>query len=395
MRPRTIAVFTGGRADFGLLCPLMNAIAQHPRLRLQVLVGEFPGAMSHAERVAAEGLGVAAVLTLPLADDSPTAAAQAMGVALSEAAQALGRLRPDVLVLLGDRFETLAVAQAAMLQRVPIAHLHGGERTEGAIDEAIRHALTKLSHWHFVAAEAFRQRVIQLGESPARVWTVGATGLDAIAAAPQRSREDLARELGIALLHAPLLLVTYHPVTLRDEARSGAVQALLQAVEAVAGTAIITGVNADPGHAGIRSAIDALAARLPGRVLAVDSLGSQRYLALMRHADVVLGNSSSGLLEAPSLGVPSVNVGARQAGRPRAPSVIDCTEDAASILRALHQALAPAHRNLAARCVTPYGEPGAARRIVEHLASEPLTGLLHKHFHDLPTACEQAEPVSP
>jgi UDP-hydrolysing UDP-N-acetyl-D-glucosamine 2-epimerase len=326
-----------------------------------------------------------------LAGDSAVATSKSAALAMMGTAEALDRLRPDLLVLLGDRYELLAAAQAAVLARVPIAHVHGGETTEGAIDELIRHAVTKLAHLHFPAAEPYAQRLRQMGESPGRIWTVGAPALDNIAALEAVPREALEQHLGLTL-RSPSFLVTYHPVTTREDAGLHAMQLLLTALDECQGTVVVTGTNADPGASGIHQALARFAADRPDRVVLVESLGARRYLSLMAQIDAVVGNSSSGLLEAPAMGVPSVDIGARQQGRLRAPSVIHCDEDLGAIRAALALSLTGEQRALAVRRETPYGRPGAARRIVDVLESVSLSSLEKPFVNYLSTCTLSASP---
>ncbi|KPF68689.1 hypothetical protein IP84_08605 [beta proteobacterium AAP99] len=368
---RRIAFFTSTRADYGLLRPLMAEVAARPALALQVIVSGTHLSEAHGatwREIVADGFPIDARVEMMVAADDAESVAHAAAQVLSGVAGVLVRLRPDVLILLGDRFELLSAAQAAVLARVPIAHLHGGEATEGAIDESIRHAVTKLSHWHFAAAEPYAERIRQMGEAPGRVWNVGAPAMDNIASLEPVPKETLEAFLGISL-RAPAFLVTYHPVTLEEDGGLAAIQALLTALDTDAGSVVITGTNADPGGTAIRSSLQAFAGARPGRVVLVESLGARRYLSLMRHVDAVVGNSSSGLLEAPAIGVPTVDIGPRQQGRLRAPSVLHCGESAAEIRQALEKALSADHRAIAARCESPYGKPGAARRIVDLLAT--------------------------
>lgn len=377
-------MFTGTRAEYGLLYWLMKEIQADPALELQVIVSGAHLSAEYGEtwrQIVADGFPVSAKVHMLVSSDSSNAVTKSMGLGLIGMADALDQLAPDLLVLLGDRYEALVAAQAAMIARIPIAHIHGGETTEGAVDEAIRHAITKMSHLHFVAADPFRQRVIQLGENPERVWTVGAAGLDNIARLPRLMRAELAADLGIELA-SPLFLVTYHPVTLGDDASGSAMRALLEALDEFGGTVVLTGTNADSGGSALRRAAQEYAAARRGRALVVETLGARRYISLMECADVVVGNSSSGLLEAPAVGAPSVDIGARQAGRPRAPSVIHCGETRAEIVAALRQALGDEHKARARARHTPYGAAGAAQRICAVLASHPLQGILHKAFFD-------------
>ncbi len=372
---RRIAFFTSTRAEYGLLRPLMAEVASHPALALQVIASGTHLSEAHGAtwgEIVADGFPIDERVEMVIASDDPEDVALSAAKVLSGVADALARLKPDVLVLLGDRYELLAAAQAAVLARVPIAHIHGGEATEGAIDESIRHAVTKLSHWHFAAAEPYAERIRQMGEAQDRVWNVGALAMDNIAALDPEPKDALERFLGLTL-RAPAFLITYHPVTLEDDGGLAAMQALLSALDDVAGSIVITGTNADPGASAIRANLQVFADERPGRVVLVESLGARRYLSLMHHVDAVVGNSSSGLLEAPAVGVPTVDIGPRQQGRLRAPSVLHCGESAWEIRQALDTALSADHLAIAVRRESPYGRPGAARRIVDLLATVDLT----------------------
>ncbi|MDY0744258.1 UDP-N-acetylglucosamine 2-epimerase [Paucibacter sp. R3-3] len=387
MTPRRIAVFTSTRAEYGLLRPLMREIADRDGLVLRVIASGTHLSPQHGltrRDIEADGFLIDAAVDMLLTGDSAVATAKSAALAMMGTAEALDRLHPDLLVLLGDRYELLAAAQAAVLARVPIAHLHGGETTEGAIDESIRHAVSKLAHLHFPAAEPYAERLRQMGESPARIWNVGAPAMDNIAALDAVPREALEQHLGLTL-RSPSFLVTYHPVTLREDAGLGAMKALLTALDETGGSVVITGTNADPGASGIRQTLERFAAQRPGRVVLVESLGARRYLSLMAQVDAVVGNSSSGLLEAPAMGVPTLDIGSRQQGRLRAPSVLHCGEDLDAIRAALAQALSDDHRRLAQDRDTPYGRPGAARRIVDVLESVSLATLEKPFVNRTPT----------
>jgi UDP-hydrolysing UDP-N-acetyl-D-glucosamine 2-epimerase len=285
-----------------------------------------------------------------------------------------------VVVVLGDRYEVLAAATAALLLRIPVAHIHGGETTVGAVDEAIRHAVTKMSHLHFVAAEEYRRRVVQLGESPERVWTVGALGLDSIERLSPLDDAELYALLGGWDPGERPLLMTYHPATLGSVDPAEAARAVFAAVDAFPDVRVVaTEANADAGGRAVNAALREWGARDGARVRVVTSLGQRGYLTLMRRAGAVVGNSSSGILEAPALGVPTVNVGDRQRGRLRAPSVIDVDEDVESVRAGIARALEGSWS-----AETPYGTPGASGRILEVLLTHPLgRELLRKGFHDL------------
>jgi len=382
---RTIAVITGTRAEFGLLRNLMHELNQTPQVNLKVIVTGAHLSHAHGEticEIVAEGFEITETVDMLLTSDSRRAVGLSMGLGVIGLTGALDRMRPDLVVVLGDRYEILAAAQSAMILGIPIAHIHGGEVTEGAVDEAIRHAITKMSHLHFTAAEDFRTRVIQLGEMPERVWNVGATGLDNIPTLDMAPRAELEEALGITF-GTTLFLVTYHPVTL-GLAGESSVMALLDALHQQDDetSIVFTGANADAQGSQIDKAVAAFCKDHPKRTVQVASLGYRRYLSLMTIADVVVGNSSSGIIEAPSIGVPTVNIGPRQHGRPRARSVIDCNEDTGEISNAIAAALAPNWRNLAHQHETPYGTFGAGKRIAHILTTHSLEGLLRKRFHD-------------
>lgn len=380
---RHIAFFTSTRADYGLLRPVMMEVKSRPCLALQVIVSGTHLSEAHGatwREIAADGFPIDVRVEMAIEVDNAESSALSAAQVLSGVASALARLKPDVLVLLGDRYELLAAAQAAVLARVPIAHIHGGETTEGAIDDSIRHAVTKLSHWHFAAAESYAERIRQMGEAPSRVWNVGAPAMDNIAALDPVPKESLEAFLGLSL-RTPTFLVTYHPVTLEADGGLTAMHALLDALEVGCGSIVITGVNADPGASAIRASLRAFANAHPERVVLVESLGARRYLSLMCHVDAVVGNSSSGLLEAPAVGIPSVDIGSRQQGRLRAPSVLHCGESMMEIRQSLDAALSTGHREIAARRESPYGRPGAARCIVDLLETVDV-GALAKPFVD-------------
>lgn len=383
MKRRRIALVTGSRADWGLLAGLARRLAADPRFDLRIVA---TGA--HLERKMGRTLAeidrpIAARVPAPQKDDSKMAAAQATGKALAGFAEAFERMAPEMVVLLGDRFEIFAAAGAATLLGIPLAHIHGGELTLGAVDDALRHAITKMAHLHFTAAKPYAKRVIQMGEAPKRVFVTGAPGVDAIAETDFIDPARLGRDLGLAL-HHPLLLITYHPVTQRKDDEAKAVAALLAALDRFAKARIvITGVNVDPGRSKIARRLAAYATHHADRVSLHASLGQRRYLSVMALADVVIGNSSSGIIEAPALGVPTVDIGSRQGGRLKARSVIGAAESTPAIARAITRALDPAFRRSLRRQMLPYGGPGAAARMHAILAATDWSKLSPKPFHDL------------
>lgn len=384
---RRICVITGSRAEYGLLYRLLKEIRDDAEmeLRLAATGAHLSPKFGETYRVIeADGFTIDAKVDLHLSGDAPSHIAEAMGAAVTGMTEAFGRLKPDIAVVLGDRFEIFAAAQAAMLCRIPLAHIFGGELTEGAMDDAMRHAVTKMAHLHFVAAEAYRRRVIQLGESPERVFCVGATGLDNIARLDLLSRSGLEEAIG-RKLGKRFLLVTYHPATLMGT--STAIDELLAALDMFPDhNILITGVNADPGHQDIASKLESYAAGQPDRISLYASLGQLRYLSAVKHAEAVIGNSSSGIIEAPAMKTPTVNIGERQRGRLRGASVIDCGENRSEIIAAVRKAVSPEFRESVRNSPSLYGTPGASKRIKSVLKDFPLEGILIKRFHDLPAA---------
>ena len=383
---RKICVVTGTRAEFGFMRLLMQQIAGCDDLELQVvatgmhLSPEF--GMTYLEIVEA-GFVIDAKVEMLLSADSSSAVSKSMGLGMIGFADAYARLQPDLIVVLGDRFEIFAAAAAALIAGIPIAHLHGGETTEGAFDEAIRHSVTKMSHLHFVAADEYRRRVIQLGEQPERVFMVGGLGIDAIKQIKPMEREALEASLDFKL-GKHTVLVTFHPVTLEGQSSGRQMEELLAALSALEDTHIIfTMPNADTGGRELIDQVEDFVATHPN-ARAYTSLGQLRYLSCMRLVDAVVGNSSSGLAEAPSLGVATVNIGDRQKGRLRAHSVLDCAPDRAAIGAALQQAMSPAFRAKLIEAENPYGNGGASEKIAQILRTYPLEGILKKSFYNLP-----------
>ena len=380
---RKICVITGTRAEFGLMQSLMHGLKSAHDVELQVLVTGAHLVPSHGNtygEIQSAGFKIHAEVDMVLASDTPRAVGQSIGLGVIGLTKSLAELAPDLVVLLGDRYEVLAAAQSAMILRIPIAHIHGGEATEGVIDDAIRHCITKMSHLHFTSAEPFRRKVIQMGEQPSSVYTVGALGIDNIASLVPLPREAIEEFLGIRL-DAPVLLVTYHPLTLEADG-SASVDNLLEALAAQDDARIVfTGANADALGQEINARIRLFCVQRPERAVHVASMGIQRYLSLMSISEAVIGNSSSGLIEAPFIGVPTVNIGARQQGRLRGPSVVDCGDSTDAILSAIGRARSPELRAIAALRETPYGQPGASSKIVEVLREINLDGILFKEFY--------------
>lgn len=383
MTARKICVVTSTRAEYGLLFWLLKELQSDPAVDLQLIatgthLSEKFGMT--VQGIEADGFTVNARVPMSTDDDSPLGITKALASVTSGVGEALDRLQPDIVVLLGDRFEILGAAQAALIARIPIAHIHGGESTEGLIDEAVRHSVTKMAHLHFVAANEFRHRVMQLGENPQHVWTVGASGLDNIARLKLMDKSALEAKLNISL-KSPFFLFTFHPVTLDKTDQGQLVTQFLSAMVEVNGSVVITGVNADTGSKSIRSEIAKFADLYPDSIRVVETLGSLGYLSAVALSDAVVGNSSSGLLEAPALGVPTIDIGDRQRGRLRAPSVIHCNDNSLAFKQALQVALSDEHKATASLRCTPYGTPGSASRISKIIRDHPLDGLLFKKFY--------------
>ncbi len=382
---KKICVITGSRAEFGLLQGVLNGLKTAPDVHLQLIVTGAHLVSGHGktyQEIRAAGFEIDAEVDMLLASDSPRAVGQSLGLGVIGITNALSRLSPDLIVLLGDRYEALAAAQSAMVLRIPIAHLHGGEATEGLIDEAIRHSITKMSHIHFVSAEPFRQKVIQMGERPEAVYNFGAVGLDNIASLEPMARANL-EDFVRMKLNGPILLVSYHPITLDVEGAS-MVDNLLEALAKQDDTRIVfTGANADALGQDINARVKLFCDARPKQAVQVTSLGMRRFLSLMAISDAVIGNSSSGLLEAPFVGVPTVNIGDRQKGRLRGPAVVDCLDTTNAISSAISKARSKELRAIAARRETPYGKPGASAKIVKVLRTLDLDGILFKGFNKI------------
>ncbi|WP_340300676.1 UDP-N-acetylglucosamine 2-epimerase [Roseobacter sp. HKCCD5988] len=382
---RKICVITGTRAEFGLLRFVLLGLKEASDVHLQLIVTGahlVPEYGNTYDEIHSADFQIDAEVDMLLASNSSRAVGQSLGMGVIGITNALSRLSPDIIVLLGDRYEALAAAQSAMILGIPIAHIHGGEATEGLVDEAIRHSITKMSHVHFTAAEPFRKKVIQLGEHPSTVHNVGALGLDNIASLPHISRCEIEEFIGLKL-DAPTLLVTYHPLTL-DGCGTSSVDNLLMALAMQKDVRIVfTGANADAMGQDINARIRSFCKAKSETAVQVASLGVNRYLNLMAISDSVIGNSSSGLLEAPFLGVPSVNIGDRQRGRLTGPAVVNCSNTTEDIHAAIEKARSGELRAIAARRETPYGKPGASNKIVEILRTMNLSGILFKRFYKL------------
>lgn len=376
---RTIGVVTSARSDYGLYLPVLREIQAAADLKLELyvtgmhLAPEFGRTVEVIER---DGFQVTERVEMLVASDTAEGIAKSMGLGTIGFSQVFGRHRPDVLLILGDRFEMLAAASAALPFGMPLAHIHGGESTEGLIDEAIRHSLTKMSHLHFVTTEVYARRVVQMGEHPDRVVVSGAPGLDNVLSVQMPSLEELATQRGVHL-RQPFLLVTYHPVTLETERAAEHLDELIAALESTGMDILFTYPNADTDSRRIIERIEKFAQGNPRAQIAVN-LGTRFYFGVMAHAAAMVGNSSSGIIEAASFKLPVVDIGSRQRGRVAGPNVVRCEPNRTAILQALERARSLDLSGL----VNPYGDGHAAKRIVEKLRSVTLgPELLLKRFY--------------
>lgn len=383
---RKICVITGTRAEYGLLRLLMQGIRDDAQCELQLVATGMhlsPEFGSTYQAIEADGFCIDRKVEMLLSSDSAAGIGKSVGLGVIGFADVFEQLQPDLIVALGDRFEILAAATAALFTRIPVLHLHGGEVTEGAVDESMRHAITKMSHVHCVATEAYRRRVIQLGEQPERVHCVGGLGVDAIRQVRLLDRAELEASLDFKLKDRNLL-ITFHPATLDGESATDQMAELLAALGEMSDTGLLfTLPNADAGG---RQLIAMLQNFVAGHAnaRAYPSLGQVRYLSCMSYCDGVIGNSSSGLLEAPSLKKGAINIGDRQRGRLQAASIINCRPVRQEIGAAIAQLYSPAFQASLAKISNPYGDGGASERVLALIKQLELEDLVQKTFYDLP-----------
>ena len=387
---RKICVFTGTRADYGLLNGLMHEIAGSDDLCLQLLVtgSHLCGSFGMTVReIEADGFHIDKTVEILMASDSPTATSKAVGLGMIGYSEACAELSPDIVVILGDRFEAMAGAMAAVIAGVPIAHIHGGETTEGAIDEAFRHSITKMAFMHFTSTDRYRERVIQMGEDPRKVFSVGAPGLDRLDRPDLlRTRSEFETEIEFKLAERAVL-VTYHPETLDHEASEKRFAEILRALESFRDISIIfTYPNADPDGQIIIEMILQFVARHPDRAKAYASLGQRLYFSALHHMDGVIGNSSSGIIEAPSFDIGTIDIGDRQKGRVRAASVINCDANHQQISSAIQRILSVDFKNGLKAVTNPYRKANTAKAICQVLKTESIEGAPRKSFHDIPVS---------
>lgn len=385
---RKICVVTGTRAEYGLLSRLIRMIDESDKTQLQLIVTNMhlsPKYGNTYQEIEKDGFIIDYKIPIinETAADNAVTTIKSMATALSGFADAFNQLKPDLVVLLGDRYEILSAAEAALIERIPIAHIHGGEVTEGAYDDAIRHSVTKMSQLHFPTTDNHRKRIIQLGEQPERVFNVGSLGVENIKKLPLLSKEEIEKEIGFKI-DDNTILVTYHPVTLGNRTAKDDIDDFIAALEERKDLRVIfTMPNSDTGGQFIVDAINGFVARNADRAKAYKSLGVLRYLSVMKQVAAVVGNSSSGLLEVPSFGIPTLNIGDRQKGRTAAESVYNCAPDKESVLEGLNKVLSREFRELAYAVHNPYEKANTAEDIFKVISTFPLEGLNQKHFYDL------------
>lgn len=383
---RKICIITGTRAEYGLLRWVMQGIKDDNELTLQIIATGMhlsPEFGLTYKAIEQDGFQIDRKVEMLTSSDTSVGITKSIGLGVIGFSDALYDLQPDLIVVLGDRFEIFSAVSAALVARIPVAHLHGGEVTEGAFDEALRHSITKMSHLHFVAAERYRQRVIQLGEKPEHVFLVGGLGIDNIKRLQLLDRAALEASLDFKL-GIKNLLITFHPVTLETATAENQMQELLTALAQLEDTQLIfTLPNADTDGRSLIEMVQNFVKRHPN-ARAYASLGQLRYLSCIAQMDGVIGNSSSGLAEVPSFKKGTINIGDRQRGRLQADSVINCEPSQGSIARALTQLYSVDFQMSLAEVVNPYGEGGASAKIVKKLKYHPLKDIIKKTFYDLP-----------
>ncbi len=382
---RKICVVTGGRSDYGLLKWLMKAIQADKYLELQVIATGMhlsPKFGSTVNEIEQDGIKIDEKIECLDVGDSALDTASAMARTMIGCTEAYSRLRPDLVLVPGDRFEIFSAVAAALVSNIPVAHLHGGEVTSGAVDESFRHAITKMSALHFVANDMYRRRVVQMGENSRHVYNVGGLGVDAILNVELLSKEQLSSGLGINFLNKSLL-ITFHPETATANSALQQIKEIIKALEELNDTTLIfTMPNADMGNSIIADSIRNFATQGSNRYF-FESLGQTRYLSMLSLVDGVIGNSSSGLAEAPSFKIGTINIGDRQNGRIQASSVLNCEASKSHIVRAIEEMYSDGFQSRLDTVINPYGTGGTNQRIVEILKEVNLEGLIMKSFNDL------------
>jgi GDP/UDP-N,N'-diacetylbacillosamine 2-epimerase (hydrolysing) len=385
MTRRKICVVTATRAEYGLLTPLMKRIRDDAELELQIIVTgmHLSPEFGLTYKAVEEEFFINKKIEMLLSSDTPVAISKSMGLAQISFVEAYDQLMPDIIIVLGDRYELIPIVSSAMIMNIPIAHISGGEITEGAQDDAIRHSITKMSHLHFTATEIYRKRVIQLGEQPERVFAVGEAGLDNIFDLTLLTKEAFEKSIGFSL-NKKNILVTFHPVTLEQGNAKAQCQALLDAIDTLKETHIIfTKANSDADGRLINTMLEDYVQQHSNKAVLFTSLGQLRYLSALQFVDAVVGNSSSGLVEAPSFKIGTINIGNRQKGRIKAKSVIDCTIEADAICKAFDTLYSKTFQKQLKDLKNPYGNGDSSIKIKNILKSFPLEGLSVKIFYDV------------
>lgn len=383
---RKICVVTGTRAEYGLLSRLMRLIDESADCQLQIIATNMhllPEYGNTYQEIECDGFHIDAKVPMRKLSDDAYGVIDSMAEEMKGMNETLLRLNPDMVVILGDRYEMLVTATVAMLQRIPIAHLHGGEISEGAVDDSIRHAITKMSSLHFTSTEDYRRRVIQLGEQPDRVFHVGAIGVENLKTVPLTGKQELEESLGFTF-DGDTIMVTYHPVTLGDRNPKDEIEDFLSALDAFPRLKVLfTMPNSDQGGGIIRQAIDTYCSMYPSRCKCYSSLGLKRYLSALQYVEAVVGNSSSGILEVPSTHIPTLNIGDRQKGRTHGDSVYDCKSDKESVIKGLDMVLSSSFKEIALKASNPYEKENTAQSVFDVISTYPLDELKHKSFYNL------------
>ncbi len=378
-----ICVVTGTRAEYGLLYWLLKDLQEDPFFELQLIATgmHLSNEFGLTYKTIEKDFKIDKKIEILLSSDTPISIAKSMGLAQISFSEAFEELKPDGILLLGDRYEIFAVASTAMVAQIPIVHLHGGERTEGAFDDAIRHSVSKMSHLHFTATEEYRNRVIQLGENPNRVFNVGGLGIENIKRLKLLSREAFEKSIEFPL-NKKNLLVTFHPVTLEKTTAQEQFTELLRALDELEDTNIIfTKANSDTGGRIINQMIDEYVAK-HGNCIAFTSLGQLRYLSALQYVDAVVGNSSSGLLEAPSFKIATINIGDRQQGRTKAKSVLDCEWTKKDLMKAFDTVYSKEFQKSLLKCYNPYDNGNSSQKIIKEIKQTDFKSILKKEFYD-------------
>ena len=385
MSKRKICIVTGSRADYGLLYWLIKEVEKDKNLKLQLIATGMHLSSKYGStyKEIEKDFKIDKKINISLSSDTSEGISRSMGIAQTAFSKAYNKLKPDIVVVLGDRFEIFSAVSSAMISRIPIAHIHGGEATEGLIDEAIRHCISKMSHIHFTATEEYSKRVIQLGEVPNKVFNVGGAGIENIKRLKFLTKEEFEKSINFKL-NIKNILVTFHPVTLESKTSKKHFQEILNSLDELRDTNIIfTKANSDVDGKIINQMIDQYTKKNSNKSIGVASLGQLNYLSALQHIDVIVGNSSSGISEAPSFKIGTINIGDRQNGRIKAESVIDCLSNKKDIKRAIKRVYSAEFKNLLKNVKNPYGDGCSSKKIIKVLKNVKLDNILKKIFFNI------------